>query len=49
MDPPPSLTETLIASAPAVTSPSLVLSVQDLSQAFSRALDELLPYILPAM
>ena len=36
MDPPPSLTETLVASAPAVTSPSLVLSAQDFSKPFPK-------------
>ena len=35
VDPPPSLTETLVASAPAVNPPSFVLSTKDLSPAFS--------------
>ena len=48
-DPPPSLTETLVASAPAANPPSLVLSAKDLSLAFSRVLCESLPHILAAM
>ena len=35
MDPPPSLTKISVALALAATSPSFVLSAQDLSQAFS--------------
>ena len=35
MDPPPSSTKISVASALAATSPSFVLSAQDLSQAFS--------------
>ena len=45
----PPLTETLVVSAPAATPPSFVLSAQDLTQAFSRALGESLPHILATM
>ena len=48
-DPPPSLTETLVASAPAANPPSLVLSAKDLRLAFSQVLCESLPHILVAM
>lgn len=44
-DPHPPLAETWITSAPAATSPSFGLPAQDLSQAFSEALDESLPHI----
>ena len=44
-DPHPPLAETWVTSAPAATSPSFGLPAQDLSQAFSEALDESLPHI----
>ena len=43
-DPTPPTTESLVASAPAATSPSFVLSAQDLTQAFTRALGDSLPH-----
>ena len=40
------MANSLVFSAPATTSPSFVLTAQDLSQAFSRALGDSLPQIL---
>ena len=48
VDPPPT-TETLVTSAHADTSPSFVLSAQDLTHAFSRALGDSLPHFLAAL
>ena len=44
-----SVANSLVSSAPVTTSPSFVLTAQDLSQAFSRALGDSLPQILAAV
>ena len=46
---PSSVANSLVSSAPVTTSPSFVLTAQDLSQAFSRALGDSLPQILEAV
>lgn len=44
-----SVANSLVSWAPVTTSPSFVLTAQDLSQAFSRALSDSLPQILAAV
>ena len=44
-----SVANSVVSSAPVTMSPSFVLTVQDLSQAFSQALGDSLPQILAAM